>query len=148
MTTVPSRRAPNVEAAKLSFLRFVLLVTAVGHLIVGFSFWFFPELAIDEILAWGPVSGWTTILGSYDFAVAFALFLALRDPLGNLGIIKFVGVLLVLHALTHAYYTAIGDSPPRLWIVVAYLSAGGVVLLWFGFNPPLPRGISTYGRSE
>jgi hypothetical protein len=148
MTTVPREWLTNIDAAKFSFLRFVLFVTALGHLIVGLSFWFFPELAIDEILAWGPVSGWTTILGSYDLAVAFALFLALRDPLGNTGIIKFVGVLLILHALTHAYYTVIGDSPPRFWFVIAYLLTGGIVLLWFGINPPLPRGYATYGPGE
>jgi hypothetical protein len=148
MTTVPKERLANMEAAKLSFLRFVLFVAALGHLIVGLSFWFFPELAIDEILAWGPVSGWTTILGSYDLSVAFALFLALRNPLANTGIIKFVGVLLILHALTHAYYTVIGDSPPRFWFVIAYLLTGGIVLLWFGINPPVPRDDATYGSNE
>ncbi|HYI46525.1 MAG TPA: hypothetical protein VE174_13800 [Actinomycetota bacterium] len=118
------------NAARLKFLRFVLFAAAVGHLVVGLSFWFAPELAVEEILAWGPASGWTTILGSYDLSVAFALLLAFRDPLHNLGIVRFVGFLLVLHAGTHAYYTAFGDSPPRFWFVISYLAATGIVLLW------------------
>ena len=96
---------------------------------VGLSFWFAPHLAVEEVLAWGPASGWTTILGSYDLSVAFALLLAFRDPIRNAGIIRFVGVLLVLHALTHAYYTVIGSSPARFWFVIAYLLTGGVVML-------------------
>ncbi|MEA2447072.1 MAG: hypothetical protein QOK47_709, partial [Actinomycetota bacterium] len=48
---------------KFKFFRFVLVATAFGHLIVGLSFWFAPHLAVEEILAWGPASGWTTILG-------------------------------------------------------------------------------------
>ncbi len=127
-------------AGKLKLLRFVTLLVMIGHLVVGLTFWFAPELAIDEILQWGPVSGWTTILGSYDLSVAFALFLAYRNPLGNLGIIKFVGVLLVLHGLTHLYYTVIGDSPARFYLVVSYLVAAGIALLWLGSAQPVDRG--------
>lgn len=115
---------------KMKTLRAILAVAAVGHVVVGLSFWFFPEKAIDEILAWGPPSGWTSILGAYDLAVAFALVLAFRDPYGNSGIIRFVGVLLSLHGLTHAYYIVWGDAPDRHWFVVAYLLAGGIVLWW------------------
>ena len=125
----------TTNAAKLKFLRFVLAAAAVGHLIVGLSFWFAPELAVEEILAWGPASGWTTILGSYDLSVAFALFLAFRDPLHNLGIAKFVGFLLILHAGTHGYYTVLGDSPPRFWFVISYLAATRIVLLWLASDP-------------
>lgn len=127
---------------KMRFLSLVLAVAAVGHVVVALSFWFFPELAIDEILAWGPPSGWTSILGAYDLAVAFALVLAFRDPVANTGIIKFVGVLLSLHALTHAYYIVWGDAPDRHWFVVAYLLAGGIVLWWLA-----PAGRPTQAAS-
>ncbi len=55
---------------------------------------------------------------------------ALRDPIGNVGIIFFVSVLLVLHGLTHAYYIVWGDAPDRHWFVVAYLVAAGILLWW------------------
>lgn len=132
MSATTAAAAPGLvgtNAAKLKLLRFVLAATALGHLVVGLSFWFAPELAVEEILAWGPASGWTTILGSYDLSVAFALFLAFRNPLENLGIARFVGFLLILHAGTHGYYTALGDSPPRFWFVISYLAITGVVLL-------------------
>jgi hypothetical protein len=116
--------------ARLSLLRIVLVVAAVGHIVVALSFWFWPEKAIDEILAWGPPSGWTSILGAYDLAVAFALVLAYLDPIANAGIVRFVGALLVLHGGTHAYYIVWGDAPDRHWFVVAYLIAGGLVLWW------------------
>lgn len=150
MTTAveETRALGSRENAKLGFLRFVLAIAALGHLIVGLAFWFVPELAVEEILAWGLASGWTTILGSYDLSVAFALFLAWRDPLSNLGIVKFVGFLLVLHGLTHGYYNVIGDSPPRLWFVVGYLLVGGGVLLWLGTSPPLARGVASYGSGK
>jgi len=117
-------------ALRGKLLRAILGIAALGHLVVGLSFWFVPELAIEEILAWGPPSGWTSVLGAYDLSVAFALLLAFRDPVGNAGIIRFVGVLLSLHSLTHAYYIVWGDAPDRHWFVVAYLLAGGLVLLW------------------
>ncbi|MGH2756891.1 MAG: hypothetical protein ACRDI3_03795 [Actinomycetota bacterium] len=120
---------------KIKTLRAILAVAAAGHVVVGLSFWFFPDLAIDEILAWGPPSGWTSVLGAYDLAVAFALFLAFRDPFTNRGIIRFVGVLLSLHGLTHAYYIVWGDAPDRHWFVVAYLLAGGLVLWWLAPEP-------------
>ncbi|HWL64434.1 MAG TPA: hypothetical protein VNP73_00520 [Actinomycetota bacterium] len=138
-TTVATQAVQSGAGAKLKLLRFVLLSIAIGHLVVGFMFWFRPDLAVEEILAWGPASGWTTILGSYDLSVAFALFLAYRNPLDNLGIVKFVGVLLVLHGLTHLYYTVIGDSPARFYFVVSYLIAGGIALLWLGSNEGLKR---------
>ena len=114
----------------MTALRVILALAALGHLIVGLSFWFFPDRAIDEILAWGPPSGWTSILGAYDLAVAFALFIAFRDPVGNRGIISFVAVLLALHGATHAYYIVWGDAPDRHWFVVSYLLAAAVVLWW------------------
>ncbi len=120
----------------MKLLRFVIAVAAVGHLIVGLSFWFAPELAIDEILAWGPPSGWTSILGAYDLSVAFALYLAFRDPVANTGILRFVGVLLLLHAATHVYYIVWGDAPARFWLVSGYLAVGGIVLLWLAPRPP------------
>lgn len=121
---------------KMKLLRAILAIAALGHLVVGLSFWFFPDLAIEEILAWGPPSGWTSILGAYDLSVAFALVLALRDPYGNAGIIRFVAVLLSLHALTHAYYIVWGDAPDRHWFVVAYLLGGGIVLWWLAPDRP------------
>lgn len=130
-TTVAGGRTPAVSAApRAKLLQIVTLLVMAGHLVVGLMFWFAPQLAIDEILQWGPTSGWTTILGSYDLSVAFALFLALRDPVQHRGILQFVGVLLVLHGLTHLYYTVIGDSPARFYFVVSYLVAGGLALLW------------------
>lgn len=108
----------------------VLGIVALGHLIVGLSFWFVPKLAIDEILAWGQPSGWTSILGAYDVAVAYGLFVAFRDPERNVGLIRFGAVLLTIHAATHAYYIVWGDSPPRLWIATAYLLVGAALLTW------------------
>ena len=125
---------------RLRTLRAILAVAAIGHLVVGLSFWFFPDLAIDEILAWGPPSGWTSILGAYDLSVAFALLLAFRDPQANSGIIRFVAVLLSLHALTHAYYILWGDAPDRHWFVVTYLLGGGIVLWWLAPLQPPTRG--------
>ena len=133
--TLAETRPAAIEEARLKLLRFVVFLVMVGHLVVGFMFWFAPHLAIDEILAWGPVSGWTTILGSYDLSVAFALFLVLRDPANNRGVMQFVGFLLVLHGLTHLYYTVIGDSPARFYLVTSYLVAGGVALLWLAPKP-------------
>ena len=118
------------EAQRRILLRTVLGVAALGHLIVGLSFWFVPELAIDEILAWGQPSGWTSILGAYDIAVAFGIWTAFRDPERNVGLIRFGAVLLTIHAATHAYYIVWGDSPPRLWLATAYLLAGAMLLLW------------------
>lgn len=120
----------TADDKKLTLLKVLLGAAAIGHLVVGLSFWFAPELAIEEILAWGPASGWTSILGAYDIAVSFALVMALRDPVGNVGIIRFVGVLLVLHAGTHAYYIVWGDAPQRHWFVSSYLVAAGALLLW------------------
>ena len=138
MTLAESRPAA-IEDARLKLLRFVVFLVMVGHLLVGLMFWFAPQLAIDEILQWGPVSGWTTILGSYDLAVAFALFLVFRDPLNNRGIIQFVGFLLILHGLTHLYYTVLGDSPVRFYFVVSYLVGGGAALLWLAPKPDAGR---------
>lgn len=118
------------ETQKRILLRTVLAVAALGHLIVGLSFWFVPELAIDEILAWGQPSGWTSILGAYDIAIAFGMWTAFRNPERNVGFIRFAVVLLTIHAATHAYYILWGDSPARLWIATAYLLLGAVLLLW------------------
>ncbi len=118
------------EVQRLTLLKVVLAVAAFGHLIVGLSFWFVPELAIDEILAWGQPSGWTSILGAYDLAVAFGLWTAFRAPEQNVGLIRFGAVLLTIHAATHAYYIVWGDAPPRLWIATAYLLIGAALLLW------------------
>lgn len=120
----------DASEGDLFVARALIGAIGLGHLIVGLMFWFAPHLAVEEILAWGPASGWTTILGSYDLSVAFALFLAFRNPLENLGIAKFVGFLLILHAGTHGYYTVLGDSPPRFWFVISYLALTGAVLLW------------------
>lgn len=129
-SVAPKPYLQSTADARLRLLRVVIFLVMIGHIVVGLMFWFAPELAIDEILQWGPPSGWTTIIGSYDLSIAFALFLALRDPAGNRGIVQFVGVLLILHGLTHLYYTVIGDSPVRFFIVVGYLVAAGVALLW------------------
>lgn len=123
------------DAQRLILLRTVLAVAALGHLIVGLSFWFVPELAIDEILAWGSPSGWTSILGAYDIAVAFGLWTAFRDPERNVGLIRFAAVLLTIHAATHAYYILWGDSPSRLWIATAYLLVGAGLLVWLSPRP-------------
>jgi hypothetical protein len=117
---------------RLLWLKLVLAVATIGHIVVGLSFWFFPHLAIQEILAWGRPSGWTSILGAYDVAVGAALFIAYRDPLGNAGLVRFAAILLALHAGTHAYYILWGDSPPRLWIASAYLALGSGLLFWLG----------------
>ena len=138
-SVAPKPYLQTTEAARLRLLRVVVFLVMVGHIVVGLMFWFAPELAIDEILQWGPPSGWTTIIGSYDLSVAFALFLALRDPSSNRGIVQFVGVLLILHGLTHLYYTVIGDSPVRFYLVVTYLVGAGIALLWLA-----PR--QRYGR--
>ena len=115
---------------RMKALRLLLAAAALGHLTVALSFWFIPETAIDEILAWGPPSGWTSVLGAYDLAVAFALVMAFRDPVANAGIGRFVAVLLVLHGATHAYYIVWGDAPDRHWFVVAYLVAAGMLFWW------------------
>lgn len=114
---------------RITLLRAVLAVTALGHLVTGLSFWFFPRLAIDEVLAWGDPSGWTAILGAYDVAVAYAMWLAFRDPEGNPGLLRFAAVLLALHAGTHAYFNLWGGAPSRLWIPTAILLAGSVLLV-------------------
>ncbi len=113
-------------------LRLVLGIACIGHLVVGLSFWFVPQLAIDEILAWGEPSGWTSVLGAYDIAVAVGLAMALRDPDAHAGFIRFVAVLLSLHGGTHAYFNIWGDSPPRLWLPTGILFAGSVLLAWLG----------------
>lgn len=108
----------------------VIAAVGLGHLIVGLAFWFAPELAVEEILAWGPASGWTAVLGSYDLSIAFGLALAFRDPIRNAGIVKFVGFLLVIHAATHMYYVFWGDAPQRMWFVSSYLAAAGILMYW------------------
>lgn len=115
---------------RLLIAKAAIAAVGLGHLVVGLMFWFAPELAVEEILAWGPASGWTAILGSYDLSVAFGLALAFRDPVRNAGIVKFVGFLLVLHAATHMYYVFWGDAPARMWFVSSYLTAAGVVMYW------------------
>ena len=115
----------------------------VGHLVVGLMFWFAPHLAVEEILAWGPASGWTAILGSYDLSVAFALALAFRDPVRNIGIVRFVGFLLVLHAATHMYYVFWGDAPGRMVFVSSYLVAAGLILWWIAARWLSPRASSS-----
>lgn len=110
-------------------LKAVLIVAALGHLVTGLAFWFVPRLAIDEVLAWGDPSGWTTILGAYDLAVTYALWLAFRDPAGNPGLLRFAAVLLALHAGTHAYYNVWGGAPARLWIPTALLVSGAVLIV-------------------
>jgi hypothetical protein len=114
---------------RLALLRTVLAVAAAGHAITGLSFWFVPHLAIDEVLAWGEPSGWTAILGAYDLAVAYALWLAFRDPAGNPGLLRFAAVLLALHAGTHAYFNIWGGAPSRLWIPTAILALGSVLVV-------------------
>lgn len=118
------------EQKRLLIAKAAIAAVGLGHLVVGLMFWFAPELAVEEILAWGPASGWTAILGSYDLSVAFGLALAFRDPVRNAGIVKFVGFLLVLHAATHMYYVFWGDAPARMWFVSSYLTAAGVVMYW------------------
>jgi len=130
------------EHQRAVLLRFVLGVAALGHLVVGLSFWFFPELAIDEILAWGNPSGWTSILGAYDIAVACGLVIAFRDPEANRGLILFVAILLTIHAGTHAYYNIWGDAPARLWLPTAYLLLGAALLAWLA-PPGRPREVRT-----
>jgi hypothetical protein len=117
----------------------------LGHLIVGLMFWFAPHLAVEEILAWGPASGWTAILGSYDLSVAFALGMAFKDPVRNIGIVRFVGFLLVLHAATHMYYVFWGDAPTRMVFVSSYLVGAGLVLWWVAARwlAPRSRGAAT-----
>jgi hypothetical protein len=117
---------------RMLILKAVIAAVGLGHLVVGLAFWFAPHLAVEEILAWGPASGWTAILGSYDLSVAFALAMAFRDPVRNVGIIRFVGFLLILHAATHAYYIVWGDAPARFWLVSSYLVIAAVALLWLG----------------
>ena len=115
---------------RMLVLKTLIAAVGVGHVVVGLMFWFKPELAVEEILAWGPASGWTAILGSYDLSVAFALSMAFRDPVRNVGIIRFVGFLLILHAATHAYYIVWGDAPARFWLVSSYLVIAALLLLW------------------
>ena len=129
MATVPVNESVNDR--QLLILKALIAAVGVGHLVVGLMFWFKPELAVEEILAWGPASGWTAILGSYDLSVAFALSMAFRDPVRNVGIIRFVGFLLILHAATHAYYIVWGDAPARFWFVSSYLVIAAQLLLWF-----------------
>jgi hypothetical protein len=114
-------------------------VVGIGHLVVGLTFWFAPHLAVEEILAWGPASGWTAILGSYDLSVAFALGMAFRDPVRNIGIVRFVGFLLVLHAATHMYYVFWGDAPMRMVFVSSYLAGAGLTLWWVAARWLAPR---------
>ena len=116
---------------RMLVLKTLIAAVGVGHLVVGLMFWFAPHLAVEEILAWGPASGWTAILGSYDLSVAFALSMAFRDPVRNVAIIRFVGFLLILHAATHAYYIVWGDAPARFWLVSSYLAIAALLLLWF-----------------
>lgn len=115
---------------QLVLAKALIAAVGLGHLVVGLMFWFAPHLAVEEILAWGPASGWTAILGSYDLSVAFALSLAFRDPVRNVGIVRFVGFLLVLHAATHMYYVFWGTAPDRMWLVSSYLTAAGVLMFW------------------
>jgi hypothetical protein len=129
----------GTDDRRLLIARALIAAVGIGHLIVGLMFWFAPELAVEEILAWGPASGWTAILGSYDISVAFALGLAFRDPVRNAGIVKFVGFLLVLHAATHMYYVFWGDAPARMWFVSSYLTAAGLVMLWIAARWLTPR---------
>jgi hypothetical protein len=117
---------------RMLVLKAVIAAVGLGHVVVGLMFWFKPELAVEEILAWGPASGWTAILGSYDLSVAFALAMAFRDPVRNVGIIRFVGFLLILHAATHAYYIVWDDAPARFWFVSSYLVIAALALLWLG----------------
>jgi hypothetical protein len=130
------------EAQRQLLLKVVLGVAAVGHLIVGLSFWFWPDLAIEEILAWGNPSGWTSVLGAYDIAVAYGMFMAFRNPDLNGGLIRFGAALLTIHAGTHAYYLIWGDSPQRLWIATGYLLLGAVLLAWLSPRPQTAEVLS------
>lgn len=121
---------------RMLVLKTLIAAVALGHVVVGLMFWFKPELAVEEILAWGPASGWTAILGSYDLSVAFALAMAFKDPVRNVAIIRFVGFLLILHAVTHAYYIVWGDAPARFWFVSSYLVIAALALLWLGNTAP------------
>lgn len=121
---------------RMLVLKTLIAAVALGHVVVGLMFWFKPELAVEEILAWGPASGWTAILGSYDLSVAFALAMAFKDPVRNVAIIRFVGFLLILHAATHAYYIVWGDAPARFWFVSSYLVIAALALLWLGNTAP------------
>ncbi len=127
---------------RLVLAKALIAAIGIGHLIVGLMFWFAPELAVEEILAWGPASGWTAILGSYDLSVAFALGLAFRDPVRNVGIVRFVGFLLVLHAATHMYYVFWGAAPDRMWFVSSYLTAAGLLMFWVAARWLTPKSES------
>jgi hypothetical protein len=124
---------------QLTIARALIGVIGLGHLIVGLMFWFAPHLAVEEILAWGPASGWTSILGSYDLSVAFALAMAFKDPIRNIGIVRFVGFLLVLHAATHMYYVFWDDAPTRMVFVSSYLVVAGLALWWVAARWLAPR---------
>lgn len=126
----------------------LIAAVGLGHLVVGLMFWFAPHLAVEEILAWGPASGWTAILGSYDLSVAFGLALAYRDPVRNASMVKFVGFLLVLHAATHMYYVFWGDAPARMWFVSSYLTAAGVAMFWIAARWLTPAGTSAAASAE
>jgi len=135
--------AVGTEQKRLLIAKAAIAAVGLGHLVVGLTFWFAPELAVEEILAWGPASGWTAILGSYDLSVAFGLALAFKDPVRNAGIVKFVGFLLVLHAATHMYYVFWGDAPERMWFVSSYLTAGGILMYWIAARWLTPQGRSS-----
>jgi hypothetical protein len=138
MATLDTDR-PVTTDKQLVIAKALLGAVGVGHLVVGLMFWFAPHLAVEEILAWGPASGWTAILGSYDLSVAFALAIAFRDPVRNVGIVRFVGFLLVLHAATHMYYVFWGDAPMRMVFVSSYLVGAGIVLWWIAARWLAPR---------
>ena len=133
------------EEKRLLIAKAVIAAVGIGHVIVGLMFWFAPHLAVEEILAWGPASGWTAILGSYDLSIAFALALAFKDPVRNAAILKFVGFLLVLHAATHMYYVFWGDAPARMWFVSSYLTAGGILMYWIAARWLTPGRSSSIG---
>jgi hypothetical protein len=133
----------DASEGDLFVARALIGAIGIGHLIVGLMFWFAPHLAVEEILAWGPASGWTAILGSYDLSVAFALGMAFKDPVRNIGIVRFVGFLLVLHAATHMYYVFWGDAPTRMVFVSSYLVAAGLALWWVAARWLAPRSSGT-----
>ncbi len=138
----------NRDQKRLLITRAVIAAVGLGHLVVGLMFWFAPHLAVEEILAWGPASGWTAILGSYDLSVAFGLALAFKDPVRNVSMVKFVGFLLVLHAATHMYYVFWGDAPARMWFVSSYLTAAGVAMFWVAARWLSPLSSATPSSSR
>ena len=143
MATSGSDQKRSLIATRLLIAKTVIAAVGLGHLVVGLMFWFAPHLAVEEILAWGPASGWTAILGSYDLSVAFGLGLAYRDPIRNASMVKFVGFLLVLHAATHMYYVFWGDAPARMWFVSSYLTVAGVAMFWIAARWLTPRYTSS-----